>query len=404
MVGQSFDPGPGQVYGGRYSIISMLGVGGFGSVWLAEDQSLKRQVVVKVMHRRLVPHGPTRDRFRAEAQVLERLVHPSIVRILEAATEHDPPYIVMEYVQGRLLQAFMATRAGTRQTLPLSDTLSMVCALGDGVASAHEAGVVHRDLKPANVILERYPDGLRILDFGVAKLLDADAYSETTLGRRLGTMMYWAPEQALGQVVGPATDQFALATIAYELMTLRRAWTADPEPVGERLRINDVTRRELMLRIVEGPRPRVERYTPDVGGQLDAVLSRAWARLPEDRYGSVREFCDALAAALSAVPSGLRATLWQRVEPSGVVRLEVSPDVLPGTGIAELAPQPLDPTAVVELPPTVLLPAPSPARRVDAAGPSTRAIRPAWRVPMMFAIGLLLSFLAVVLALRPTPG
>lgn len=391
-------------------------------MWLVHDMARGVDVVLKVLHASLAIHAGARARFSAEADILRRLDHPHIVQILEASTDHDPPYLVMEYVDGQTLSELMGSLSDGRSTLPTQQLARLLRALADGLAAAHDAGVVHRDLKPANIMVGEDAGDVRILDFGVAKLLDVDFYAATTLGRRVGTHAYWAPEQVLGLPVVPATDQFALASITFELLSKRRAWVADagsePAAYVSPVDVDDRGRRRALERIVGGERPDLRRYRPGLDPGIDGALRRAWSPRPEDRFPSVRAWAERVVPALESSPDDepLRA---RPPAAKSVLRLPVLPgaeEILP-TGMARPATD-SDPTPRIEgalgtpdievvveragrgamtAATQVELDAPaltSPMRRRPDGLPRSR---PRW--VWSFLLGLLLSFGAVTAAL-----
>jgi serine/threonine-protein kinase len=208
---------------GRYVLKQMLGRGTFGDVYLAESQQPaltggQTRVVIKILHTQWASHPEVLERFRRESLVTQKIDHSNVARIFEhAALEDGVPFIAMEYLQGHTLREHLErTRMDDRTAVQL---LTMIC---DALAAAHRAGVVHRDLKPENIqIIERGgdPNYPIVLDFGVAKLLDA-AEKLTMTGALLGTPIYMSPEQFRGEPnLGPPADVYAFAVLAYEVIT-----------------------------------------------------------------------------------------------------------------------------------------------------------------------------------------
>ena len=241
----------GQVIG-RYTIISALGSGGMGDVYLALDTRLDRKVAIKVLPARLV-HDPDRlRRFEQEARAASGLNHPNIVTIHEIGSDGETHYIAMEYVEGETLR-----RRCKNSTIPIDESLQIAVQLAAALDVAHRNGIVHRDVKPENIMIRE--DGLvKMLDFGLAKLsetnddiiLDSEAPTraliKTTPGLVMGTVTYMSPEQARGKETDARTDIFSLGVVFYEMLTGRMPFAGgsiaeilgallhtEPEPLGE---------------------------------------------------------------------------------------------------------------------------------------------------------------------------
>src|SRR5262249_35928235 len=213
---------------GSYEILEQIGKGGMGAVFRARDTRLGRIVAIKVLHGDLSADPQRLVRFEREARTASALNHPNIVAIYEIGQVESRPYMVMEYVEGRTLREIL-----TSGPLSIRKTLHYSAQLANGLAKAHEAGIVHRDLKPENLIVN--DEGLlKILDFGVAKLVQPDpsgdpanlatTLAETGVGMIVGTVGYMSPEQAKGQPVDFRCDQFSMGIILYEMTTAKRAF------------------------------------------------------------------------------------------------------------------------------------------------------------------------------------
>jgi hypothetical protein len=197
---------------GRYRLHRRLGTGGFGTVWMARDERLDRDVAVKILPRERVVGG----RFEREAQAAARLAHPGIVTLYEAAVDDEGAYLVSELVRGATMAQLLA--AGR---LSDSDVVQTAIALCDALGHAHAHGIVHRDLKPSNVLIPEQPASpaqlAKLTDFGVARVIGGDTLTRT--GDVVGTAAYMAPEQAEGREAGAAADLYALALVTYEGLT-----------------------------------------------------------------------------------------------------------------------------------------------------------------------------------------
>ncbi|MBV9465430.1 MAG: serine/threonine protein kinase [Solirubrobacterales bacterium] len=196
----------------RYRLHRRLGAGAFGTVWLARDERLEREVAVKLVPRERVNEG----RFEREARAAARLAHPGIVTLYEAAVDDEGAYLVSELVRGKTLAELL-----TAGRLSDRDIVSVGIALCDALAHAHEHGVVHRDVKPSNVLIPARPSTpaqlAKLTDFGVARVMGGDSLTRT--GDVVGTAAYMAPEQAEGLEAGPSADLYSLALVTYEALT-----------------------------------------------------------------------------------------------------------------------------------------------------------------------------------------
>jgi serine/threonine protein kinase len=266
---------------GQYEVIARLGAGGMGEVFRARDTRLGREVAVKALSDEFATDPVRLSRFETEARAASALNHPSIVTIHEVGRTNGTPFIVMELVEGRTLRE-------TLYTGPLAPrrALNIAAQLADALAQAHRAGIVHRDLKPENVMVTR--DGLaKILDFGLA-IADGRATGRGN-GRRdltltegaregavMGTSGYMSPEQASGQSVDFRSDQFSFGSLAYEMLTGRRAFQRG-------------TRAETLAAVIrEEPEP-ILALAPRVPAPFRWIVERCLAKSPEDRYASTRD-------------------------------------------------------------------------------------------------------------------
>lgn len=263
----------------RYRLDSRLGTGAFGTVWLARDERLERDVAVKILARERIVGG----RFEREARAAARLSHPAIVTLYEAAVDDDGAYLVSELVRGETLDELLADgRLSDR------DVLEVGLALCDGLAHAHAQGVVHRDVKPSNVLVPdaRAADArvAKLTDFGVAALAGAD--SLTLTGDVVGTLAYMAPEQADGLEAGPAADLYSLALVLYESLT-----GVNPLAAGAATQRS----RRQALRL-----PPLRRQRRDLPESLGRAIDRALRPRPRER-GEVADLRAVLAATRNRV-------------------------------------------------------------------------------------------------------
>jgi len=259
---------------GRYEIVSPISDGGMGSVHLARDPQLNRQVALKLLHSTL-DTDEWRRRFQREAKALARLDHQNIVTIFDfGEDDRGRPYIVMEYVRGRHLGEMIGT------PLPLVQKLALLEQLCSGLDFAHQAGIAHLDIKPANLIVDTSAR-LRIVDFGIARGLDSRVTRPTVPDPRAGTPCYMAPEQVLGETIGPRADQFAAGAVAYELLSGRRAFEG--------------TLREVVAKICAADPPALSQISPGIDPALEAAVVRALSKHPQNRFPSMAAMGNALA-------------------------------------------------------------------------------------------------------------
>jgi serine/threonine-protein kinase len=293
---------------GVYRLIEPLGRGGMGEVYLAEraDGRFDQKVAVKLVKRGMDSAEILR-RFARERRILARLEHPGIARLLDGGETRDGrPYFVMERVEGESITDYCCTRR-----LPLDDRVRLVASCCDAVDAAHRAFVVHRDLKPSNILVTA--DGhVKLLDFGIAKLLAEEEGQLTSQGRRAITPAYAAPEQIVGGGVTMATDVFALGVVLYELLTGavpfdRHATT--PHELALRLEHESAERPSAAARRTNGPDSADEaqaRWVRRLRGDLDTITMKALAREPERRYASAAALAQDLRRFLTSRPVDAR--------------------------------------------------------------------------------------------------
>jgi serine/threonine-protein kinase len=305
--------GPGLSAGariGEYVVLEVLGTGAHGGVYLAEHRLLGRRAAVKVLHREAADSPELTARFVREARAVNQIHHPGIVDVYDLGALPDGrSYCVMEFLPGRTLSEVIAERA------PLSppEAVAYLAPLCEALEAAHAAGVVHRDVKGSNVMVldEGVPPRLKLLDFGVAKVVDAGGAGLTAVGQRLGTPSSMAPEQILGQPVDARTDVYALGVLLFQLLTGSKPFGATaPE--------------EVQRQHLEVPPPRPSALAP-VPPAFDAVVARALEKPAARRWPSALAL---LEAAREALGTGSRAP--RRPAPAVAVHVAIQPAGPPG--------------------------------------------------------------------------
>jgi serine/threonine protein kinase len=271
---------PGQVLQGTYEVVRLAGHGGMGEVYETRHLRIPGRFAVKVLHQNGPLDAESLSSFRREAEITSSLRHPNIVQVLDFNQLPDgSPYIVMEFLDG----ADLGQRLKAHGCLPPFEVVRHISQMASALAAAHEHGVVHRDLKPQNVFLVpmagQIGEFVKILDFGISSVRGAEANPDMPSG----TPRYMSPEQALGEGgVDGRTDQFALAALAFEMLTGHEAFRGDS--VGS-----------VLFNLVHGaPVPLPEAVRAIVGDLGEATLQKAMARRPEDRFPGVLEFAHAL--------------------------------------------------------------------------------------------------------------
>ncbi len=282
-----------------HRVLSEVGRGAMGAVWLAEDERLGRKVAIKILDARFHHHDQVRTRFMQEARALARLSHPNVVHIYGLGQPHEPPHFVMEYLEGAPL-----TEAG--QALPLRQKVQLMHKVVMAVDFLHQHHLVHRDLKPGNILVG--PDlEPKLLDFGLARELDRHGKRLTDSGEMLGTPHYFSPEHTRTDTpVDARSDIFSLGTILYELLTGNLPFQ------GEDLR-------EQVSKIREEDPVLPRRLNPQVPGDLQKICLKALEKEPAERYSSAREMASDLERWLAgepvvAVPSSYSRMIAGKIE------------------------------------------------------------------------------------------
>ena len=296
----------------HYKIISKLGQGGQGEVYLAEDSRLDRKVALKILPEHLSERADLRERFEREARAVSSLNHPHICTLYDIGEQDGIHYLVMEHLVGETLEARLE-----KGPLPLKQTLEYAIQIADALDKAHRQGVVHRDLKPGNIMLVK--SGAKLLDFGLAKLQAAETPTNlsalpteqanlTAEGTILGTLQYMAPEQLEGKEADSRTDIFAFGAVVYEMATGKKAFEGKSQA-------------SLIAAIMEKePRPMSE-LQPMTPALLDRVVKKCLAKEPDERWQTASDLMTGLrwvtevGTQADPAPSAIAPALWKRAIP-----------------------------------------------------------------------------------------
>lgn len=271
----------GKLVAGKFRIVDEIGRGGMGVVYKAEDLKLKRPVALKFLPPHLMDEPGLKERFLVEAQAAAALSHPNICTIYEVGEDEGRPYIAMEYVEGETLRQRVR-----KEPLEPGEAVDIVGQVAAGLAEAHRKGIIHRDVKSANIMVtpERRA---KVMDFGLAKLLGGSTLTKS--GTTMGTVAYMSPEQARGEELDHRTDIWSLGVVLYEVIAGKLPFRGEHHQAV----IHSILHRE--------PEP-LARVRPSLAAGLDHVVGQAMAKRPADRYQTMEELREDLAA----VADGLR--------------------------------------------------------------------------------------------------
>jgi eukaryotic-like serine/threonine-protein kinase len=276
----------------HYRVLQVVGGGGMGVVYKAEDIKLGRPVALKFLPEELAGDPTAMQRFEREARAASALNHPHICTI-HAVEEHESqPFIVMELLEGRTLRDMIADCANSNSALQLPNLLDIAIQITQGLEAAHQKGIIHRDIKPANIFITNQGQ-VKILDFGLAKLHEFDTTESqshasmqpechsawnalltlTRTGATVGTAAYMSPEQVRGEKLDSRTDLFSLGLVLYEMATRHRAFAGDSAPVLHQAILNEIP-------------PPIRNLNPEIPSRVGYVIEKAMQKQREARYQS----------------------------------------------------------------------------------------------------------------------
>ncbi|HRQ40236.1 MAG TPA: protein kinase [Chloroflexota bacterium] len=263
---------------GKYRVLEPLGSGGMARVYRGYHPQLDRFVAIKVLRSDLVEDETFLGRFRREAQAVANLRHPHIIQVFDFDTQDDIPYMVMELLDGDTLHARLNEYRVRGETMPTGEMVRILLDVLDGLAYAHQEGMIHRDIKPANILLTRRGQVV-LADFGIAQIVGGTRH--TVSGALLGTLNYMAPEQGLKGVSDARSDLYSLGVVFYEMLTRQPPYDAD-------------TPLAILMKHVNDPLPLPRDTEPTIPEPFERIVLKALAKAPEDRYQSAAEMAAAL--------------------------------------------------------------------------------------------------------------
>ena len=335
---------PSQLSGatlGTYVIQELLGVGGMGKVYKAEHSLLGRPVALKLLHEELSTRSDLVQRFFNEGRAVNQIRHENIIDVTEFGTTPDGrSYFVMELLDGgRSLESDLKNK----EAMPPARALPIAVQIASALAAAHVKGIIHRDLKPANVHLvprSHTPDFVKLLDFGIAKLMDTASDGVTRAGMIMGTPTYMSPEQATGEPIDARSDIYSFGIILFQMVCGKTPFRGESLPALIQQHLN-----------VAPPAPRS--VNPALSLSLERIILRCLAKKREDRYQSMNEVVDALKAELASLSTRAMARPVARPprpameeEPTRVAR---SSDSIPPVAVALGSIAPIAPIAPIAL-------------------------------------------------------
>src|SRR5215472_6301639 len=273
----------GTTLNGRYRLEARIGSGGMSTVYRALDETLQRQVAVKLMNREVASDSDQLERFRREARAVAQLSHPHIVGVIDAGEDEGRPYIVFEYVEGETLKERIR-RVGR---LPIAEAVAYAIEIARALGAAHARHIVHRDVKPQNVLIDE-EGSAKVTDFGIARTLDEEGL--TADGRVLGTTDYVSPEQALGQYVTGQSDLYSLGVVLFEMLSGQVPFKGESQVA-------------VAMRHVREEIPDVQLLRSDLAAATASVVDRAVAKDLAHRYPDATSMVADLEEALAVEAS-----------------------------------------------------------------------------------------------------
>ncbi len=258
-----------RVLNNRYELLERIGAGGMAAVYKARDRALGRLVAVKMLHESFTSDEGFLRRFQQEAYAAANLTHPNIVTVHDIGQDGYNHYIVMEFVDGLTMKQIIRSYTDNSDQMPLSRALDLAIGVCNGIGYAHRAGLVHCDVKPHNILVT--PDErIKVADFGIARAI-TEATQQEIVSQVWGTPQYFAPEQASGQPMTPATDVYAIGIVMFEMLTGRLPFIAESHTA-------------IALKHLHEPPPKVTAFNTAVPDQISQIIDKILAKEPTGRY------------------------------------------------------------------------------------------------------------------------
>ncbi|MBZ0279091.1 MAG: protein kinase [Anaerolineae bacterium] len=369
---------------GPYELVEEVGKGGMATVYRAYQPAMDRYVAVKIIHRSIAADALSLERFQREARLVTRLEHPHLLPIYDYDGAHDPPYIVMRYLESGTLKEVL-----DHGSVPHEEMIYMLRQIAAALDYAHRRGIIHRDIKPSNIMIDQ--DGNAFLtDFGIARMTEA-GQGLTQTGYTVGTPGYMSPEQGMGaEAVDHRADIYSLGVMVYQMLTGQMPYSAE-------------TPLAVILKHLNDPVPRASAVNESIPPAVDDVLTKAMSKKPGDRYDTAGDFVTALTNAIGAAiintPVNLRRAAQQSIDGAATLReqkreqIERTMAELAASRSLTAAPAPTPPAAaVIEDGPT--LRTPTDQRAVQP--PTTVISSPPPRNQLPIIIGAVVGLIAIV--------
>jgi serine/threonine-protein kinase len=353
------DPMIGKVISERYKLVEKIGQGGSGAIYRAEHTTLNKRVAVKLLHAQLSTDDTALERFRREATTVGALENEHILQVLDYGRSDDQRlFFAMEFLEGETL-----TKVVEREKqLPIDRAVDILSQMCEGLTEAHGLGYVHRDLRPRNVFLvtkRGRADFVKLLDFGLAKLILPDAEAkQTAMGMTFGDPRYMSPEQARGETIDRRSDIYSLGAIAFEMLTGSPPYTGSGTF-------------EILQQHLDAPVPKVRDRRGECPQWLDAAVQRALAKKPSGRYDTVAQFLEAIRTQPKAAAPAKAPVAAAPAEPAPVVSMgPVSTPAPAATPAAAARPPSLKDTQML----TTLAPKPRERRETPTQPPASGSV------------------------------